>query len=213
MFENGKETVCERLGHPPGAMTLRCYVSIFFLLVLANIEVQLARGESKDVECQKALPGFLAMPSRQGFDRLSQLGTCWELAASSNANLKQIEAALRQGNRWAARYVAPHLKDLGGGNLEDSLVGLGEFSEHDMVYLLLLRKQGLLSENELSDSLTMLPLSLTDNPRAQLQRLNVRRDKAARVRRPGLSKERDHALSAIDGFASEIRSKAPGIGH
>jgi hypothetical protein len=75
---------------------------------------------------------------------------------------------------------------------------------------LFISSEGLLPKSELTDALTMLPLSLSDNPRAQLDSLNLRRSKVVRVTQKDLLEQRTQALSAIDNFASEIRSKNPG---
>jgi hypothetical protein len=113
----------------------------------------------------------------------------------------------------SSQYLAKHLKQLDGGNLEDALVALGQFSDHDMERLLFFAKSGLLSKHELSDALTMLPLSLSDNPRAQLDSLGRRRSNIMRITQKDLSEQRAQALSAIDEFASEIRSKNPAGDH
>jgi hypothetical protein len=70
--------------------------------------------------------------------------------------------------------------------------------------------RGLISKRELEDALTMLPLSLSDDPRAQSHLLSARKSKVMRVTRMDLSEQRTEALSAINNFASEIRSKNPG---
>lgn len=75
-----------------------------------------------------------------------------------------------------------------------------------MTRLLLFAKNGLLSERKLSDALTMLPLSLSDNPDAQLKVLNQRRSKVVSVTQKDLLQQRRQALAAVDGFMSEIRS-------
>jgi hypothetical protein len=75
-----------------------------------------------------------------------------------------------------------------------------------MTRLLLFANNGLLSERKLSDALTMLPLSLSDNPDAQLKAMNQRRSEVVGVTRKDLTQQRRQALAAIDGFVSEIRS-------
>jgi hypothetical protein len=137
--------------------------------------------------------------------------SCWKVFGESNAKQKELNDKVQQGDRWAARYLATHLKNLDGGNLEDSLISLGEFAEHDMQDFFLLRKQGLLSTREFSDSLTMLPESTVDNPRAQLRLLGSRRNKVVGVHRSDLSGERAQALTSIDDSVSEIRSKSPDV--
>lgn len=161
--------------------------------------------------CQKAVHAFITMPSKITIAALSEPddATCWAVIASSNKNLKQLDRWTAQGNRWTAHYLARHLKQLDGGNLEDALVALGQFSERDMEQILRFAKSGLLSKRELSDALTMLPLSLTDNPHGQLNALVIRRSNVMRVTREDLSQQRAQALSAIDDFASEIKSHNP----
>lgn len=114
---------------------------------------------------------------------------------------------METGNRWAAQYSAEHLKELDGGNLEDALIALGQFSHHDVQSLLMFANKGLLTKRELADALTMLPLSLSDDPRAQLSSLQARRGKLVKVNRADLQKQRAQALAAIDAFMSEIVSK------
>jgi hypothetical protein len=106
---------------------------------------------------------------------------------SSNRSLNQLASWVKQGNRWSAEYLAKHLKRLDGGNLEDALIALGQFSDHDMEQLLSFANSGLLSNHELSDSWTMLPRSLSDNPKDQLTVLGARRRKVMQVSRKDLS--------------------------
>jgi hypothetical protein len=98
--------------------------------------------------CQKVANAFTALPSRNSLTAIEELddATCWAVFGSSNTNLNKLEHWVEQGNRWAAEYLSKHLKQLDGGNLEDSLVALGQFSNHDMENLLLFAKSGLLSK-------------------------------------------------------------------
>ena len=159
--------------------------------------------------CERLVSVFLALPNKNSFDELAQPDqkTCWAAFESSNANFNKLEHWVEHGNRWAAEYISQHLKHLDGGNLEDALRALGEFSNHDMERLLWFTKTGLLTKVQLSDALTMLPLPLTDDPKAQLAALSRRRINAVQVTAKELSEQRAEALSAIDGFAAEIRSK------
>jgi hypothetical protein len=75
-----------------------------------------------------------------------------------------------------------------------------------MEELLVLSSKNILTDRELKDALTMLPLSLSDDAHAQLKILNSRRNKVLHVTRKDLSRERSRALAAIDSFASEIKS-------
>ena len=156
--------------------------------------------------CQSAVPAFFKAPDGHRLITLDEL-SCWTVIGSSNDNLNRLNYLVETGNRWAAQYSAEHLKELDGGNLEDALIALGQFSNHDAQRLLLFANNGLLSKRELTDALTMLPLSLSDNPHAQLISLQSRRDKVMRVTRADLQKQRAQALAAIDTFVSEITSR------
>jgi hypothetical protein len=131
---------------------------------------------------------------------------CWDIIGSSNNNLNRLNNLVATGNHWAAQCSTGHLKELDGGNLEDALRALGQFSDHHIEDLLMFARKGLLSKHELADALTMLPLTLTDNSRAQLSSLEARRHRVQRVNRAELKVQRGEALTAISGAISEIRS-------
>lgn len=182
-----------------------------FVVVLTGAAI--GRSQNGATDCPHAVARFLSTSSRQSLDVLSRIDpeSCWNVFGASNAKQKELDQKVQQGDRWAARYLAAHLKNLDGGTLEDSLIALGEFAERHMQDFLLLREQGLLSTREFSDSLTMLPLSTSDDPRAQLRSLESRRNKVLGVHRADLSKERSQALVCINNFVAEIRSKNPGV--
>lgn len=179
------------------------------LVMLASFSLRASAASSG---CHEAVDAFISLPTETTFAALAQLGEdgCWPVIAKSNSTQDQLNHWAEQGNRWAAQYLAKHLKQLDGGNLEDALIALGQFSDHDMERLLLFSKKGLLSKRELTDTLTMLPLSLSDDPHAQLELLSARRSKVMRITRKNLSEQKRQALNAINGFASEVRSKHPG---
>ena len=156
-------------------------------------------------DCKSAVGAFLSAPDQAKFAALDK-SACSVLILSSNENLNRLNRFVEAGNSWAAQYSAEHVNELDGGNLEDALIALGQFSNHNMTRLLLFAKNRLLSERELSNALTMLPLSLSDNPDAQLEGLNQRRSKVVSVTRKDLMQQRRQALAAIDAFVSEIRS-------
>jgi hypothetical protein len=193
------------------ALDRRVLGFILSLLMVATFSVG-ASSATVELDCRKAVDAFLALPtdlSLAALSRSDQAG-CWSVVKSSNTNLDQLNHWVERGNGWAAQYVAKHLKQLDGGNLEDALTALGRFSDHDMERLLFFANKGLISKRELEDSLTMLPLSLSDDPRAQVHLLSARKSKVMRVTRKDLLEQRTQALSAINNFASEIRSKNPG---
>lgn len=181
---------------------------VFFMVPGWSISIT-ARASS--FACTEEVNEFLVRADEQALKAVSGAvdQKCWSAIQSSNANLNKLIHSVERGNRWSAQYLAEHLKDLDGGNLEDSLVALGQFSTHGMEQLLRFKRDGQLSEIELKDALTMLPLSLSDNPRGQLDALKARRQRVMQITQGGLAGERAEALKAIDDFASEIKSKTP----
>jgi hypothetical protein len=163
--------------------------------------------------CQKQVETFLASPAEQTLAAVSgpDEAACWLLIELSNDNFDRLVRSASHGNRWSAQYLAKHLRQLDGGNLEDALVALGQFSDHDMERLLMFAKSGLLSAHSLSNAMKMLPLSLSDDLPAQLKSMNARRKKVLTITREELSEQRTQALKAVDEAISEIKSNTPGL--
>jgi hypothetical protein len=183
---------------------------IVSLSMLSTVRMP-ASAASVQSACQGAVDEFLVLPTDQTLARLATLDQagCWPVLRSSNSTVDKLNHWVQRGNPWAALYLAKYLNQLDGGNLEDAFIALGRFSEHDMESLLLLAKNGLLTKHKLTSALTMLPLALSDNPRAQLNSLALRRSKVKRVTRRDLAHQRAQALGAIDEFVAEIKSKNP----
>jgi hypothetical protein len=137
-------------------------------------------------QCDAAATEFLRSPSASS------------LRALNNGDVSN-------GNHSAAHYLASHLKRLGGGNLEDALIALGQFSEMDMAGFLELTRAHVLTSRESSDALTMLPLSMTDEPKTQLAAMERRRVAATLISQKSLEKYKTVALSEIDQFVTEIK--------
>jgi hypothetical protein len=196
-------------------MLMERQVFVFVVLIWMPLTLSSpASGPPPGLDCQQAADAFLSLPGKRTLATLARVDRagCWSVIGSSNASLDRLDHWAEEGNRWAAQYLAKHLNQLDGGNLEDALVALGQFSDHDMESLLLFAKKGLLSKQELTDALTMLPLSLSDNPRAQLDLLSARKGKVIHVSRKNLWEQREQSLGAIDEFEAEIRSRDPGTG-
>lgn len=102
--------------------------------------------------------------------------------------------------------MAPHLKQLDGGNLEDSLIALGMFAKRHPEEFLFLSQNGTISDREFVDSLTMLPSEMTDNLKAQAQEMRARRERIAKVERSDLQEKKDVALKGIDHHLAELAS-------
>lgn len=176
------------------------------LLILASMVV--AHASSNVQDCQAHANAFLAHPNQKNLALLGQNANdqCWTIIGKSNTSLKALLTSVSSGNYSAASYLAANVKSLGGGNLEDALVALGGFFDTHMTDLLAFANQGLLSEHELTDALTILPLSMSDHQAAQLSTMQGRRNRVDRVARPDLSSQKSAALKAIDDFISEIKS-------
>jgi hypothetical protein len=161
--------------------------------------------------CQRVAMTFLARPTKHTLTTLvgDDITQCWDVIGSSNSNLQRLTHSVEKGNQWAAQYLAGNLKSLDGGNLEDSLIALGQFSEHNMEFFLMFASNGKLSKHEFTDALTMLPLSFSDNANAQLHALKVRRDKIMHVNRSDLQVQKSLAFKAIDDFMAQIRATTP----
>ena len=132
---------------------------------------------------------------------------CWSAVMRSEAALSALIVAIRQGSIPAAKYLAPHVDSLDGGELEDAHRALGEFSMFHMTEFMNLARSGALTERDLRRSLVMLPLSLSDRPKSQLAELKKRRAEVEEVSDPALSHYREAALNAID-FGIEQRQRS-----
>jgi hypothetical protein len=179
------------------------------IIILSSLNLH-ALKTSNSANCQRDVDKFLNHPNKSKLEAFSKHddSRCLEVIATSNDDLNRLNNETAKGNPWAAQYLAGTLKMLDGGNLEDALVALGQFSEHNMQRFLSFANEGILSDDALRDALTMLPLSLTDDPQAQLRALSLRRRHAMSVNRNDLQQQRAEALKAIDDFAAEVRSKS-----
>ena len=128
---------------------------------------------------------------------------------SSSARNQALHAQARKGERRAAYCLALHLRSLDGGELEDTLVALGQYGDRRPIGLLLLAYHGTLSRRSLADAVSMLPLSLSDDMKAQLTALEARRNRFRRVDEPKVVLERHLALRGINAAVAEIRGHLP----
>jgi hypothetical protein len=183
---------------------------IVLLLTVLGLSTQ-ASGMATLPDCQKAAISFLNRPTQHTFATLvgGDDARCWPIIGSSNSNLQQLTGSVEKGNQWASRYLSTNLRNMDGGNLEDSLIALGRFADHKMERLLILAHAGKLSKQELVESLTMLPLSLSDDLPAQLTALKARRALVMRVNQDDLADQKTAALKAIDDFISQINAATP----
>ena len=157
--------------------------------------------------CREPAKAFLSTPNDRTLRAVSDAAVaeaCWT-ALSPEAKRDRLIRHVEHGNRWAVQYLADHLDLLDGGDLEDSFVALGQFGDHHPERLLVFAKEGHLSDKDVKNAMTMLPLSLSDSPRLQLDALNARRLRVRRVSRADLAHQKLIALHAIDAFVGEIQ--------
>jgi hypothetical protein len=161
--------------------------------------------------CEEKLQGFLHAPNAASLAVLKQSkeDDCWSEIGISNERQQALLKYVASGNIPAAQYLAPHVRRLDGGNLEDALIALGQFSGIHMDALFDLVASGALSDGELQRSLIMLPLTLSDEPDAQLAEMKRRRSQADEVSSTALSRYRKAALASIDAFIAEIERAMP----
>lgn len=179
----------------------------FVVVLMTFVSQSIQASGAASLSCEKAAGVFLDHPTKHTFATLIEVDEeqCWIAIGSSNLSLQRLTHSVAKGNRWAAEYLAKNLRNLDGGNLEDSLVALGQFSDHNMERFLLFASKEQVSEHEFTDALTMLPLSLSDNSYAQLKVLKARRSMVIRVSRKDILVQKEVALRAIDDFMSEIK--------
>jgi hypothetical protein len=180
------------------------------LLVLCGPAIQ-AYGAGDFAGCQQKAVSFLDKPSPHTIASLvgADEARCWSVFASSNSDLQRLTNSVQEGNPWAAQYLARNLRHLDGGNLEDSLVAMGQFSDYNMERLLIFGSKGQISKHELTDAITMLPLSLSDNPGALLDALRARKDLVMRVNLADVEEQKTLAIKAIDDSISQITAATP----
>jgi len=200
------------LGEHP-AKALMCPLAVSVSLFCC-IEITASAAEVSG-QCEAAANGFLQAPSAQSLEELRKIDaeSCWRSIGTSNEKLQAMNALLSKGNRSAAWYLASNLRRLDGGNLEDALIALGQFSEIDMTSFLELARDHVLTSHESSDALTMLPLSMSDEPKSQLAAMEKRRAAITRVSEKSLGPYTVAALAEITKFEAEIKRAIDDEGH
>jgi hypothetical protein len=186
-----------------------CYIAFAMFLPIV------AQAES---DCREEIKIFLATPDERALQSISGAKNqkCWDIIRHSDNDLNGLLRSVERGNPWSAQYLVEHLKELDGGNLEDSLVALGKFSmsgNNGMEQLMYFRKNGQISNILFSNALTMLSLelsdNLTDNPCGQLNELQARKKRILKIKQKNLANEKFIAIKAIDHFILEIKANTP----
>lgn len=130
---------------------------------------------------------------------------CWIYFDLCDDRRAALEQRVAEGKRPAATYLASKLKLLHGGNWEDAMIALGQFSEKDMGSFLAFARDHVLSPQVIADAVVMLPLETVDEPALQLGEVVKRRNAAAKVSDESLQEYRTGVLAALDAAALWIK--------
>lgn len=153
--------------------------------------------------CKAAIARFLEAPTADGLSAIPHHGDeCWSKLKTKQ--LQALDALVAGGNKYAARLLAPHVRHLEGGELEDALRAVGQFATHAMPDAVDLCLSGALTEREFRDALTMLPVGLEDNFAGQLTELQTRRSAIGELADPRARELKETAAASIDAFISEV---------
>jgi hypothetical protein len=184
-------------------------IKLFLLsLVISATGVVHATATPNKFDCQKLADAFLAKPTENAMSALQTASStqCWSVFNSSDTYLGKILDKVQKGNYWAAIYVGKNLKHTDGANLEDALTALGQFSDIHMETALLLVKNGVISESELSDAVSMFPASTGEEQAAQLAVMKARAEKLESINRKDLIEQKTSTLKAVNDFIAEIKA-------
>lgn len=138
------------------------------------------RAEASSQGCHQKVMAFLAAPNKETLNAISgrNENACWRVFTPPRADYcHKLEKAVIGGNIWAVEYLVAHINDVDGGRFEDSHRALGCFSDrdHNTKKLFLLVRDGKLSDWDLRQAMTMLPLSTVDHFHAQQALLEARK--------------------------------------
>jgi len=153
--------------------------------------------------CDAAIDQFISAPTTENYLAIPHHGDlCW--AHPKTKQLQALDALVAGGDKLALELLAPKIRHLDGGELEDALRSVGQYSTHGMTHVIEMRLSGALTASEFHDALTTLPLTLVDDFGAQLAELRARRAAIGKVTDPKAQTLKKAAIVAIDAFISEI---------
>ncbi len=165
--------------------------------------------------CPDRTETFLRSPTKPNYLAIVGSGAkpvanCWAVVGTSQKNRDDLTRLVVQGNPWGIRFVAINLKTLDGGDLEDALRILGEASHSAPGLLLSLNVNGTISDHELAEAATMLPLSFVDKKNESLNELKMRMQGLRSVRDSKLSRPRAYVLKALLSDIRQVEASGPG---
>ena len=161
-------------------------------------------GDRQQPSCQAAIARFLQAPTSVNLAQLRHSGADMCRSGLKIEQLQALDKLVARGSKLAATLLAPHVRRLDGGELEDSLRSFGQFATHRMHDFMILAASGALTDRESTAALTMLPPDLEDNFGAQIAELKARRTALEGLPDPQLQDRRTGAITAIDAFIADI---------
>jgi len=190
-------------------------LTITSLLVLASAARivhagDAARASANSRTCSEAIASFLKEPTARNYDEMRRLKADACSSTLTNSQIQSLDHLTAGGNKLAAQLLAPAVRRLDGGELEDALRALGRYSVYDMRSFLSMVATGSLTQHEASDALTMLPLELEDQFDAQLAALRTRRTAVEKVHDAQLQGAAKSAIEAIDNSITEVEAARTG---
>jgi hypothetical protein len=178
----------------------------FTLLSLCLLAPALLYGETserEDKRCQTAMAHFLSAPSNTTFAAMDR-GVDAKCSRYPVEQLQGLDKLASHGNRYAAQLLAPQVRLLDGGELEDALRSLGEFGSRHMQEFMAPAVAGALTDRNIADALTMLPLDLEDDFNAQLAELRKRRAALESLTDQGAQQRGKAAIVSLEKFIGEV---------
>jgi hypothetical protein len=193
---------------PYPSMSARCSeiirANLFAILTFAVSNIALAQC------CDSRVSHFLKRPGSETYIGLMDdagghlRDECRDILLKPTVNAKLLRS-VETGNQWGIRVLVEGLSSLDGGELEDAHRALGVSFEHNPRFLLKLYAEQRLTSNELTDSLTMLPLSHVDDKPGTLARLLKRKAIVTTVLDTKLLKAKRVALAALQEGIGEVK--------
>jgi len=154
--------------------------------------------------CSDAVTVFLTAPTDHNYAEIKRVKSDECRSTLTDSQLQSLDKLIAAGNESAAQLMAGHVRKLDGGELEDALRSFGQFSSHNMRNFMTLAAAGGLTEREVSEALTMLPLEFDDDFNAQLSELRARRTAIGNLHEPRFESLAKTAANAIDTFMAQV---------
>ena len=161
-------------------------------------------------DCEIEMTRFIQHPNSEALNAIKKVESwdskCWLEINANKSKRKLLSKHVQNGNKVAISFVAESLPNLDGGELEDALRMLGESLTSHPSLLLRMTNNQVLTQTNLEDSVTMLPLRFVDRPKATRSELKFRLKKIREVKDNSLSEQREIAINAlVDAIDSEVK--------